>query len=126
MRSIPVASIVTEAAQAHTFRVFRTRRGRYVGAYYSDVFQGMPGFEDDFEELRADVADRRRLDDDFLDRVAELYREAVANGEAPAPTIARALGPVHPGTARRWVMAARKVGKLGKAPTRGGRSGERP
>jgi hypothetical protein len=124
LRSIPLGRIVTEAAQANTFRILRTRRGRYVGVYYSSVFDGMLGFENDLEELRADVADHRRLDDDFLDRVASLYREAVANGEAPAPAIARVLGPVHVGTARRWVMAARKAGKLGKALTRGGRAGE--
>jgi hypothetical protein len=124
MRSLPLGTIVTQVADQNTYRVFRTKRGRYVGAYYSDAFEGMLGFEEDLKELRDEINDKRRtLDDDFLDRVAEVYRDATARRESPAKALVEQLGPVSRGTARRWVMHARWAGKLGSAPGRG-RSGE--
>lgn len=126
MRSLPLGSLVTEAAERNTYRVFRTRRGRYVGAYYADAFEGVLGFEDDLKELRAETTDKRRtLDDDFLGRVAEVYRDAAARRESPAKALVEQLGPVSRGTARRWVMHARRAGKLGEALGKG-RTGEAP
>ncbi len=52
-----------------------------------------------------------RLDDDFLKRVADAYRDVVASGRWPAPVLA-AEANVTKSTVRRWVLEARKRGHL--------------
>jgi hypothetical protein len=52
-----------------------------------------------------------RLDDDFLRRVADAYRDVAARGGWPAPVLAAEAG-VSPSTVRRWVLEARKRGHL--------------
>jgi hypothetical protein len=125
LRSLAIERIVIEAAQANTYRVFRTRRGRYIGVYYSDAFDGMLGFGDDLEELRADVRTKRRTRDDaFLSEVAAVYRDAIARRTPPAKAVQERFGPTTPENARRWIALARKSGKLAPAPGQG-RRGER-
>jgi transposase-like protein len=58
----------------------------------------------------------------FLEEVAEAYRDAVRKGDRhPCATIAQRAD-VQPRTAARWVALARDVGALG--PARKGKSGE--
>jgi hypothetical protein len=62
-----------------------------------------------------------KLSADFLGRVAEAYRAAVAAGDKhPAVTLAKQAG-VADNTVRRWIYLARKSGKL--PPGRQGRIG---
>jgi hypothetical protein len=56
-----------------------------------------------------------------LERVATLYRRAVASGLAPSAAIAHEFG-ITPATARKWVQRARESGFLGSAVGR--RAGE--
>ena len=124
LRSLAVAAIVTEVAARNTFRVFRAARGRYIGLHYSEAFEGMLGFGDGLEELRADVGQKRRaLTPAFLREVARVYREAVARKQPPAKAVLEQLGSpgTRPETARRWIARARADGYLGKAPMEGKR-----
>ena len=128
LRSLAVAAIVTEVATRNTFRVFRTARGRYVGLHYSEAFEGMVGFGDGLEELRADVGQKRRaLTPKFLEEVARVYREAAASRLPPAKAVLEQLGGpgTRPETARRWIARAREDGHLGKAPKQGKRGEQR-
>lgn len=52
-----------------------------------------------------------RLDDDFLRRVADAYRDVAADGRWPAVVLADEAG-VSRSTVRRWVLEARKRGHL--------------
>jgi hypothetical protein len=54
---------------------------------------------------------RRRLPDDFYERVARAYREAVAAGLNPRKTLATDSG-VPADTVARWIGEARKRGQL--------------
>jgi hypothetical protein len=61
-----------------------------------------------------------QITDEFLRRLAEVYRWHAAKGGAPGPVIAEQTGaPL--GTARRWINTARKRGFL--PPGRPGRAG---
>ncbi len=81
------------------------------------------GFGDDFRELHADVqaaatGKRRKLDPEFLEQVARVYREALGT-ESPARAVHDRFSPTTPENARRWISLARKRGFLGEAPGRG-------
>lgn len=52
-----------------------------------------------------------RIDDDFLRRVADAYRDVAAAGGWPAPVLSKEAS-VSPSTVRRWVLEARKRGHL--------------
>lgn len=124
VRSLPLAQIVTEAAERNTYRVFRTRRGKYIGVYYSDAFAGMLGFSEGLEELRNDVRRKRRtLNDEFLSEVAAVYRDARARRIPTTKAVQEHFGPTTPENARRWIALAREVGQLGAAVGQG-RAGE--
>lgn len=60
----------------------------------------------------------RRIDDAFLQRVADVYREALASGQPPTNMVARELHGSR-SIAGRWVMKARAKGLLGKAKAPG-------
>lgn len=63
---------------------------------------------------------RRRIKAEFLEEVAQVYRNAVIANDPPTATVAESFGVSH-STAARWVMTARKAGALGPASgTRGG------
>jgi DNA-binding XRE family transcriptional regulator len=63
---------------------------------------------------------RNRLTREHLERVAEVYRDAHAKGEAPTRAVQKHFGTTH-STAAKWVSLARKEGILGRARnTRGG------
>lgn len=67
---------------------------------------------------------RRNLDDEFLQRVAEFYVHAVANGERPLVAIEHEAD-VPRNTAARWVALARKRGFLATDPSvKANRGGE--
>jgi len=121
LRSLPIAEIARGVSLSHTVRVFQTRRGAYVGLRYLE-HPGL-GFGDDFRELHADVqaaatGKRRKLDPEFLEQVARVYREALGT-EPPARAVHDRFGPTTPENARRWISLARKRGFLGEAPGRG-------
>jgi hypothetical protein len=65
----------------------------------------------------------KRLTDDWLERVAEVYRTALQNGLPATDAVATAF-PISRSTAGRWVMEARRRGLLGEAIP--GRAGELP
>ena len=56
---------------------------------------------------------KHRLDDDFYERVAAAYRDAVAHGLPPAKTLAEDSD-TPPGTVNRWIAKAREDGHLPK------------
>ena len=56
---------------------------------------------------------------DFLGRVADVYRQALEEGDHPTRTVADTWS-VHRGAASRWVKAARGRGLLG--PAKAGRA----
>jgi hypothetical protein len=65
---------------------------------------------------------RRRVDDDLLVAVAQVYRWASATGRYPFGVFADRFG-IQRGTAARWVSLARRRGHLGEA-VGAGRVGE--
>lgn len=67
---------------------------------------------------------RRRMTRSLLREVAEVYRKAYAEGEAPTQAVSEHFKVSHR-TAARWVAEARKAGELGPATgTRPGEAGE--
>lgn len=114
LRQTPISTLVREAARAN---IVHLRNGFAVR-----FAQGNPLFWPKREWVSEHS--RRTLDSVFLSRVADTYRMALATGEAPAMAVERILGPTTPENARRWVMAARKEGFLGKSKGPG-RKGER-
>lgn len=120
LRSLPIAHVVSEAAACNTYRVFK-RGEEHIGVYYSDAFENT-SFGGEFETLRYEVGRRPRiLNKQFFERVASIYREALAHGYPPARAVEETLGPTTPENARRWIGRARKEGLLGPAPGRGSR-----
>jgi hypothetical protein len=68
---------------------------------------------------------RRLLTREYLDQVAEAYREALSEGRPPTVAVAERFGVSHSNAAK-YVRKARDVGALGKADgTRGGEVTER-
>jgi hypothetical protein len=65
----------------------------------------------------------KRLSDAHFKRVADIYRDASATGQAPTQAIADAF-PTSRSNAGRWVMEARQRGFLGEAPAPG-KAGEK-
>lgn len=123
IRSLPIASIVNEAAACHSYRVFNTEKG-HIGVYYSDAFENT-SFGGEFESLRYEVGKRpRELNKRFYEHVAAIYRDAITEGYPPAKAVQELLGPTTPENARRWIARARREGYLGQAPGRG-QKGER-
>ena len=124
VRSLPLSQIVTKAAERNTYRVFRTRRGRYIGVYYTDAFAGKLGFGEGLEELRNDLRRKRRtLNDEFLSEIAAVYRDARARRIPTTKAVQEHFGPTTPENARRWIALAREAGRLGAAVGQG-RAGE--
>jgi hypothetical protein len=125
LRQLPgLRKIVQAAAAPRIVRVVRTDRG-LVGERHVDA----PGFMDARQELRAEAEamtqprrKRRVLDEDFLQQVAAIYREADAKG-IPRHREIQKKWPTSSANARRWVSLARKEGHLGPAPE-GRRPGE--
>lgn len=119
LRSLPIASIVNEAAACNTYTVFKTSWGEIIGVYYSDAFENT-SFGGEFETLRSEVGKRpRELNQAFFARVSSIYRDAIARGYPPARAVQELLGPTSPQNARRWIARARREGYLGHAPGRG-------
>jgi hypothetical protein len=61
---------------------------------------------------------RWQLDETTLRKVADVYRRAVAAGEAPTAAVQRHFGLNTRGQAAKWVQRARQEGNLGPAPGR--------
>jgi hypothetical protein len=78
---------------------------------------------EDFMRALARPEPGKRLSDEWLERVAEVYRDALSHDLPPTDTVANELH-CSRSTAGRWVMEARERGKLGKAIP--GVAGERP
>jgi hypothetical protein len=62
--------------------------------------------------------DRRGYPDDFYERVAQTYRDALRRGGRPVAAVMTEAG-VPRSTAARWVKEARRRGLLGDAPAQG-------
>lgn len=102
---VPIANLVKEVARNHLVHLREGFVVRFVG---------------DSEPLEGKR--RRVVDDAFLMRVAEIYRQAVIAGLPTQQEIQRQLGPVAEASARRWVLQARRAGFLG--PAYKGKAGE--
>jgi hypothetical protein len=102
---VAIANLVKEVARNHVVHLRDGFVVRFVG---------------DSEPLEG--ARRRVVDDAFLERVAEIYRQAVIAGLPTQQEIQRHLGPVAEASARRWVLQARRAGFLG--PAYKGKAGE--
>jgi len=105
LRQVPISSLVREIARSQIVHL----RDGFAVRFVADA---------ELPEKRR----RRVLDDAFLQQVAGIYRAALAAGLPTQEEIERQLGPVSGGTARRWVMQARKAGFLG--PALGRKAGE--
>lgn len=75
----------------------------------------------DYVSVTVQPQRRRRMTRALLREVAEVYRKAYAEGEAPTLAVSERFKVAHR-TAARWVAEARKVGELG--PAAGTRPGE--
>ncbi len=83
------------------------------------------------DELDADLENvlgarkRRTLDDDFLRKVAEIYREAQQQGLSTQREIQRQLGPISDASARRWVKGSprRDSSRTSLGPWKAGEKG---
>jgi hypothetical protein len=108
----------------------RDKSGEVVGVSFDGEASESLGVGRD--ELDADLEDvlgarkKRTLDDDFLRKVAQIYREAHQSLLSTQAEIQRQLGPVSDATARRWVWLARKKGFLDPAigPWKAGEKGD--
>lgn len=108
LRQAPISSLVREAAKGsivHLRQGFAVRFAEGNSAF---------SLENDIPSGRQ----RRVLNDEFLSKVADVYRNAVSMGVSTQQEIQRQLGPISDAAARRWVMQARKAGFLGEAPGR--------
>lgn len=112
LRMIPIASLVLQAAEANVVYIRDGFAVRFPQGHTSFSPQG------EVNSYR-----RRTLDAEFLQRVASIYRTAMATGKAPAIAVEEALGPTTPENARRWIATARREGFLGASPG-AGRKGE--
>jgi hypothetical protein len=128
-RRFPLRAMVSAAVRAATFELVDApveevdpgrKNRRLVPDERGHVQVYAPAFD---ERGQARWKDSRRVPDDGgeLERVAALYRRAVAAGSAPGPTIASEFG-ITPSAARKWVQRARARGFLG--PALGRRVGE--
>lgn len=61
-------------------------------------------------------SNRRRTPDSELERVATVYRQALADGDHPTAAVERALRLPNRNTAKKWVQRAREGGFLEPAP----------
>lgn len=105
LRSVPVASLIREVARNHVVHIREGFAVRFVA-----------------DEHLPETPKRRVLDGAFLQRVADIYRQAVASGLSTQGELQRQLGPVSDAGARRWVVQARREGYLG--PALGRKAGE--
>lgn len=106
LRRVPLSKLVREAAKS---KIVHIRDGFAVRIVGLDEDDPRP--------------QRRTVDRAFLERVGQIYREAILTGQSPGQSVALRLGPTTPENARRWIMSARKEGILG--PSLGqGRKGE--
>jgi hypothetical protein len=97
IRAIPVRSIVSAGASDVSPKTFQ-------GPIKADTF--------------------KRVNDDALRLVTDVYRSAILAGNPPTQAVAHHLFFEVRSTAARWVMRARERGFLG--PAEPGRAGERP
>lgn len=112
LRMIPIATLVLQAAEANVVYIRDGFAVRFPQGHTSFSPQG------EVNSYR-----RRTLNADFLQRVALIYRSAMATGKAPAIAVEETLGPTTPENARRWIATARREGFLAAAPG-AGRKGE--
>lgn len=104
-----------------THEVAEIRDGRAVLRRGEDTFDT---FADEYDRVVRRTPHRgRKTSDDDLERVAEIYRAAVAAGRSPAKAIVAEI-PSSEEHARRKVRLARERGFLG--PAIPGRAGEQP
>ena len=108
LRQAPIASLVREAAEGSVVHLRQGFAVRFAA--------GNPAFSVG-NDLPV-TPKRRVLNDEFLQNVASIYREAVEAGLSTQQEIQRQLGPISDEGARRWVMLARKAGFLGEAQGR--------
>lgn len=119
LRRLPVRTLVRDA----TARV--AAQWRLSEAQGEDMRLVPASPSEGLETYRALLEDARRprrgspITDDHLRQVADLYRTALARGDAPTQTVADSMHVV-PSTAGRWVKRARERGFLG--PTTPGRA----
>lgn len=117
LRALPIDAILRRGARL----AMRVRTPGEAG-----VIARGPTSHDDLAAFDAAVRKTRPrrsrgVDDDFLRRVASVYRAALAAGQPPAVAVAKALHGSR-SSAGRWVMQARAKGFLGAAVQR--RAGE--
>lgn len=105
LRQAPISSLVREAAKGGLVHI---RQGFAVR--FAEGNSALPSLNE-IPRFRQ----RRILDDEFMENVAEVYRNAVSMGISTQQEIQRVFGPISDASARRWVMQARKAGFLGEA-----------
>lgn len=105
LRQVPVAGLIREVARNHIVHLREGFAVRFVA-----------------DKHLPEAPKRRVINGAFLQRVADIYRQAYAAGLSTQAELVRQLGPVADGTARRWVLQARREGYLG--PAQGTKGGE--
>jgi hypothetical protein len=128
-RRFPLRSMVNAAVRAAAFELVelpaervhpRRADTRLVPDEHGKVRLYRPAF-DDRGRARKRAAPRTSDAGQGLERVAALYRRAIAEGSAPSAAISGAFG-ISPAAARKRVQRARARGLLG--PARGHKAGE--
>lgn len=111
VREVPLDQLVREAILRHR-SVFRR--------VAPDQLRAVPDAERvaayEPEMVRGRYSGRRRIADEDLVRVAEVYRLAVARGAAPTAAVQRELQLPTRNTAKKWVKRARELRFLQPAP----------
>jgi hypothetical protein len=116
MRRLPLARLIRDL-MAEPPRLIMKRQGESL----VPVTPGDESFEDDLaaylqERRKAERKGRRRVTDEDLQRVADVYRKALHDTQPPGLAVQRVLKLRTPEQARRWISKAREAGFLGEAP----------
>lgn len=96
---------------------------KVIGTFWSWVDGDASSTEQERRDQFQHRQRRRWVDDDFLLRVAEVYKRAEADGaDSVIKVVASELGPAGYSSAQRWVSEARKRGLLPPVRPRGEKS----
>lgn len=110
IRGVPLGSLIARALHSNPV-VYREREGEQVASFVTTESQERRRVRD-----RVQNAAHRRTPDEDLEKVAEVYEQAVLDGRPPTAAVERALRLTNRNQAKKWVSRARRAGFLPPAP----------
>ncbi len=127
LRRVPLPRLIEMAGARAAYRLVRKRGGGLEHRRAIETVEGKESWLSAYQEAADSPRPRRgkRVPDETLQRVAEVYRAALLSGHPPVRSVQEAFAyRVARSTVGRWVMEARHRGYLGEAPAPG-RAGEK-